>query len=157
MLCRVTGNLTTTPRLGKLQCPPRCLECAFPQSSVAKPCLGNRIKSRPRTRQKPTMPYETTAWAGPLTTIWSDGLNCLQTYTSAAGVGFAATYSLFFGHWGDYKPASTCYPPAKTRVDVGAPYYFSPGVCPLGWATACSYTGHDNIPSTVTASLCCPR
>ena len=123
----------------------------------AKPCLGNRIKSRPRTRQKPTMPYETTAWAGPLTTIWSDGLNCLQTYTSAAGVGFAATYSLFFGHWGDYKPASTCYPPAKTRVDVGAPYYFSPGVCPLGWATACSYTGHDNIPSTVTASLCCPR
>lgn len=105
------------------------------------------------------MPYETTAWAGPLTMIWPDGQHCVQTYTSAAGKGWAAIYSVFFGHWGSYEAARTCYPPAVagTAVDVGSNYYFSPGVCPSGYATACAYTGHTNIPDIVTASVCCPR
>ena len=105
------------------------------------------------------MPYATTAWAGPLTTVWSGGLHCLQTYSSGTGGVFAPTYSLFVGHWGGWAPASTCYPPVAgaTSVDIGAPYYFSPGVCPLGWATACSYTGHGGVPASVTASVCCPR
>ena len=120
--------------------------------------LGNHLIEE-RTKARLPMPYETTAWAGPLTTIWPDGQHCVQTYTSAAGEGWAATYSVFFGHWGSYKAARTCYPPAVvgTAVDVGSNYYFSPGVCPSGYATACAYTGHTNIPTTVTASVCCPR
>jgi hypothetical protein len=101
--------------------------------------------------------FSTTAYAGPLTSIWTGGINCLQTYTSAAGAGFVATYSIFFGHWGSYDPGRTCYPPAEHSVDVGAVYYFSPAVCPQGWVTACSFTGYSDIPSSVTASLCCPR
>ena|ERR1700753_2403384 len=94
---------------------------------------------------------------GPLTTIFTPPASC----TSVVTLGFSPEYgdevSLFIGHWASYTPASAaCYPQSATPFDFWTQeYYWSPGICPEGFTTACNYGVVTHGPDT-SASLCCP-
>lgn len=94
--------------------------------------------------------------AGPLTTIFTPPTTCLDVITSGLSP-YSPGYSLFIGHFGPYySPALTCSPTATALINYYTDnYYWSPGYCPSGYTTACSYTP-VNLGPKVTASLCCP-
>jgi len=97
---------------------------------------------------------------GPLTTTFTGPSTCLQTTTL---IGSAAYYVAAF--WDD---VTACYPPGTaTPFNFHTlPQYYSPGICPSGWApvtsagadfpgTASNYNQYL-IPSPTQVWLCCP-
>jgi hypothetical protein len=88
--------------------------------------------------------------AGPLTTIFTPPPSCTDIVTSAGG-------SLYIGHWADHN-ADSCYPSSTNWFDYGAGhYYWSPGVCPEGFTTACHFTDVKFANTAISASVCCPQ
>jgi len=97
---------------------------------------------------------------GPLTTVFSGPTTCLATTTYAGG-GVAAFYVAAF--WDD---VTACYPSGTQSLDLHTGYFYSPGICPSGWAPIVSL--ETDIPKTAsgfstyilgsqtTAWLCCP-
>jgi hypothetical protein len=85
---------------------------------------------------------------GPLTTIFNVPSTCTSVITSFSG-------ALFIGHF--VSVDLRCYPPGASSLTTQwfSSYYWSPGVCPLSWTTACSYT-EVQFAAADTASLCCP-
>jgi len=121
-------------------------------------CGSLHVLSYWRTRddREPILSGRMAVNAGPLTTIFNPPASCLNTFTSAAGAVSTTSYSLFMGHWGAYNPAvSACYPRSVSNFQFAGDYYWSPGVCPQGYTTACTFTV-SGLASTATASLCCP-
>ncbi|KAF2661665.1 hypothetical protein K491DRAFT_710510 [Lophiostoma macrostomum CBS 122681] len=104
---------------------------------------------------------------GPVPTQFDPPTTCLQVTTSGSDPKiFSESYSLFIGNFnayykqGNWRPqATSCYPSATTSIDFWQNYYYSPAFCPTGYNAVCAYTAGDgtyNLPSTVTASVCCP-
>ncbi|KAK4175050.1 hypothetical protein QBC36DRAFT_379673 [Triangularia setosa] len=98
---------------------------------------------------------------GPVTTVFTGPSTCLST-TSFIGNGIAGFYVAAF--WSD---ATECYPPGTQSLDLHTAYYYSPGICPSGWApvaslesgfpiTASDYSQKALAPKGTTAWLCCP-
>jgi hypothetical protein len=85
---------------------------------------------------------------GPLTTVFTVPSTCASVITSNSG-------NLFFGHFATVD--LRCYPPGASSLTTQwfSSYYWSPGVCPWSWTTACIYT-EIQFAAAETASLCCP-
>jgi len=108
---------------------------------------------------------------GPLNYVFTPPASCMSETTlvsyltklsSPSSAAFTTT-KVFINHfsWGD----SACYPPTiattlgTTRWNNG--YYYSPGICPSGWASACqqqtsAFGWSTTLASDTTAVLCCP-
>ncbi|KAE9367925.1 hypothetical protein N431DRAFT_514527 [Stipitochalara longipes BDJ] len=107
---------------------------------------------------------------GPLTKIWTPPASCVSETTlisyfttiSSLTTSYTTT-KIFINHysWGD----GSCYPSTiatisgSTRWNNG--YYYSPGICPSGWASACqAQTNAFGFPTTLasdtSAVICCP-
>ncbi|KAI9745241.1 MAG: hypothetical protein M1818_001519 [Claussenomyces sp. TS43310] len=62
--------------------------------------------------------------------------------------------------WGD----AACYPPTiqtSEGTEVWGNYYYSPGICPLGWTSVADQSISPaglptTLPASITAALCCP-
>ncbi|KAK0667684.1 hypothetical protein QBC41DRAFT_347847 [Cercophora samala] len=98
---------------------------------------------------------------GPVTTVFTGPSTCLST-TSFIGNGIAGFYVAAF--WAD---ATECYPTGTQSLNLHTAYYYSPGICPSGWApvtslengfptTASDYSQKALAPKGTTAWLCCP-
>jgi len=96
---------------------------------------------------------------GPLTTVFSGPTSCLATTTYVGGV--AGFYVAAF--WDD---VTACYPSGTQSLKLHTGYFYSPGICPSGWApvvsletdipkTASGYSTYK-LGSQTTAWLCCP-
>lgn len=91
-------------------------------------------------------------FVGPLTTTFTPPSTCLSIITSTTS---RPSYSLFIGHWalGDLN----CYPSVTSSIDFWSDYVWSPGICPSGYSTACTYDPSAiSFDPAATASLCCP-
>jgi len=100
---------------------------------------------------------------GPLTTVFTPPSTCLETTTCDAPCNQVAGFEVG-AFWDD---VSACYPTGTKSLDLHTlPYYWSPGICPSGWApyqsigtgVPVTVSGYDTgmLPSSVTAWLCCP-
>ncbi|KAK3386763.1 hypothetical protein B0H63DRAFT_468351 [Podospora didyma] len=99
---------------------------------------------------------------GPLTAIFTGPSTCLST-TTFVGNGAAAFYVAAF--WDD---VTACYPTGTgtTTLDLHTNFFYSPGICPSGWApvasmetdirTTISDYSRYALPKETTAWLCCP-
>ncbi|KAM3067644.1 hypothetical protein ACMFMG_000042 [Clarireedia jacksonii] len=96
---------------------------------------------------------------GPLLTTYTPPTSCVSTYTFGT--------VMYFGHNVESYIDPACYPSSTTEYGNGQAawyvYYYSPGVCPEGYATATTFTsswGRSNtllaIGSDTTVALCCP-
>ncbi|RDW56553.1 hypothetical protein BP6252_14103 [Coleophoma cylindrospora] len=95
---------------------------------------------------------------GPLTTPFLPAASCLSTLTWNPP-------SLYFGHWTTNEFNSACFPKpsgsqSTTHWEI---YYYSPGICPLGWNEVATFSsvfpGFSRalfMAPDVTAFLCCP-
>ncbi|KAE8446807.1 hypothetical protein EG329_011584 [Mollisiaceae sp. DMI_Dod_QoI] len=108
---------------------------------------------------------------GPLTTIFTPPASCLTettvvSFPTTALANRTSTFTttkIFINHfsWGD----GNCYPSTIATFDGstrwGNGYYYSPGICPTGWASACQISTNalgfpTSISSQTSAVMCCP-
>ncbi|KAI9745287.1 MAG: hypothetical protein M1818_001567 [Claussenomyces sp. TS43310] len=104
---------------------------------------------------------ELSSWnRGPLTTVFTPPSSCLSQLTLTVDENYITT--IFQGHdgWGD----AACYPPTRTGTpnwEGWGAYYYSPGICPEGYVTACTQTTSQaglnfSLPTSTHAAICCP-
>ncbi|KAH7135801.1 hypothetical protein B0J11DRAFT_565083 [Dendryphion nanum] len=86
---------------------------------------------------------------GPLTTTYKPAPGCL---TSAYGSIWTDGSTTHKWHSLGLPTTSQCYPPKFSGI---AEAYYSPGICPSGWTSACGST--EEVESmTETRAVCCP-
>ncbi|KAK6859163.1 hypothetical protein PG995_005016 [Apiospora arundinis] len=85
---------------------------------------------------------------GPLTTTFSVPKSCSSTFLGDNGNTGPGNIWIQFGTVGP-NYAADCFPENFSALD---PYYYSPGVCPLGYTVACAAGLGDGA----TVGTCCP-
>ncbi|CAN8101048.1 unnamed protein product [Discula destructiva] len=89
--------------------------------------------------------------AGPLTTTFTAPPSC-TTATGLYQIWAANTYHF---EQGPLASMTSCFPSGYDAAVTSQ--YFSPGICPSGYITACSSTDVLSATVTETAYTCCPR
>ncbi|KAJ4397303.1 hypothetical protein N0V93_001527 [Gnomoniopsis smithogilvyi] len=88
--------------------------------------------------------------AGPLTTTFTAPASC----TTATGLYQIWDSNTYHFEQGPLASMTDCFP---SGYDASASQYYSPGICPSGYTTACSSTDVLSATVTETAYTCCPR
>ncbi|KAJ4421870.1 hypothetical protein N0V82_003470 [Gnomoniopsis sp. IMI 355080] len=88
--------------------------------------------------------------AGPLTTTFTAPASC----TTATGLYQVWASNTYHFEQGPLASMTDCFP---SGYDASISQYYSPGICPSGYTTACSSTDILSATVTETAYTCCPR
>lgn len=89
--------------------------------------------------------------AGPLTTTFTAPASC----TTATGLYQIWASNTFHFEQGPLASMADCFPSGYDAAATSQ--YYSPGICPSGYTTACSSTDVLSAAVTETAYTCCPR
>jgi hypothetical protein len=120
--------------------------CLILHNWIASTCSTTQLLSKPARYQFPTAPHSrsTNMSVGSLTTTFTPPASCLKSFS---------TTTWNFGYYAA-GPTTTqgCMP---DNFQFSSTNFYSPGICPVGYTTACQ---HSNVIGTVSETVvtCCP-
>lgn len=91
----------------------------------------------------------------PLTTVFSVPKDCFRRdYGIMLDGTISGQPSAFLGF---SAARHTCYPPSYSLLELSTSLWYSPGVCPSGYARASQQTDAADGQPDLTLAWCCPR